>query len=138
MFKKLCDTFEGTFVLKDIKDQAHQTIYSLSMDPFNGDFDQYATAFKLAQAHSGVELNSILVNAQQRNMAMLRRVLGEDHPHIRSSHSPQPWHRLQKGWNRNSPHSTQNTPRCLMSLKTENFLLNNPLTMPLTSRRLSF
>ena len=63
--KPLCDAFEETFIPKDIKDQAHQTIYSLSMDQFNSDFDQYATAFRLAQAHSGVDLNSILVDALQ-------------------------------------------------------------------------
>ena len=31
-FKKLCDAFEETFIPKDIKDQACQTIYSLNMD----------------------------------------------------------------------------------------------------------
>ena len=62
-FKKLSDTFEETFVPKDIKDWTHQTIYSLSMDQFNSDFDQYSTAFKLAQAQSGVNLDSILVDA---------------------------------------------------------------------------
>ena len=35
------------------------------MDQFNGDFDQYATTFSLAQAHSGVDLDSILVDALQ-------------------------------------------------------------------------
>ena len=64
-FKKLCDAFEETFIPKDIKDQAHQTVYSLSMDQFNGDFNQYATTFRLAQACSGVDLNSILVDALQ-------------------------------------------------------------------------
>ena len=49
-FKKLCKAFKETFILKDIKDQACQTVYSLSMYQFNGDFDQYATAFRLAQA----------------------------------------------------------------------------------------
>ena len=67
-FKKLYKAFEEAFVLKDIKDQAHQTVYSLSMDQFNGDFDEYSTAFKLAQAHSGVNDNSILVDALQRGV----------------------------------------------------------------------
>ena len=31
-FKKLCKAFEEAFVLKDLKDRAHQTVYSLSMD----------------------------------------------------------------------------------------------------------
>ena len=31
-FKKLCNAFEETFIPKDIKDQAHQTIYSLNMN----------------------------------------------------------------------------------------------------------
>ena len=64
-FKKLCNAFEETFIPKDIKDWACQTVYSLSMDQFNGDFDQYATAFRLAQAHSKVNLDSILVDALQ-------------------------------------------------------------------------
>ena len=63
--KTLCDAFEETFIPKYIKDQACQTIYSLSMDQFNSDFDQYATAFRLTQAHSGVDLNNILVDALQ-------------------------------------------------------------------------
>ena len=49
-FKKLCKAFEEAFVLKDLKDRARQTVYSLSMDQFKEDFDKYSTAFKLAQA----------------------------------------------------------------------------------------
>ena len=64
-FKKLCKAFEEAFVLKNLKDQACQTVYSLSMDQFNGDFDEYSTAFKLAQAHCGVDDDSILVDALQ-------------------------------------------------------------------------
>ena len=37
--KKLCAAFEETFIQKDIKDRACQTVYSLNMDQFNGDFD---------------------------------------------------------------------------------------------------
>ena len=62
-FKKLCEAFEDSFIPKYLKDQAHQTIYSLSMDQFWGDFDQYATAFRLAQACSGIDADNILVNA---------------------------------------------------------------------------
>ena len=47
---KLYVAFEETFVPRDIMDQAHQDIYSLSMNQLNGDFDQYSIAFKLAQA----------------------------------------------------------------------------------------
>ena len=61
-FEKLCAIFEETFILKDLKDQAQQTVYSLSMDQFNGNFDQYSTAFRLAQAHSKINLDSILTN----------------------------------------------------------------------------
>ena len=50
---------------KDLKDQARQTVYSLSMDQFKEDFDEYSTAFKLAQAHCGVDNDSILVDALQ-------------------------------------------------------------------------
>ena len=64
-FKKLCRAFEEAFVPKDLKDQARQTVYSLSMDQFNGDFDEYSTAFTLAQAHCGVVDDSILVDALQ-------------------------------------------------------------------------
>ena len=35
------------------------------MDQFNGDFDHYATTFRLAQACSGVDLDSILVDTLQ-------------------------------------------------------------------------
>ena len=31
-FKKVCKAFEEAFILKDLKDRAHQTVYSLSMD----------------------------------------------------------------------------------------------------------
>ena len=63
--KKLCNAFEETFIPKDIKDQACQTVYSLNMDMFNRDFDEYATAFKPAQACSRVDLDSILIDALQ-------------------------------------------------------------------------
>ena len=62
-FKKIYKAFEEAFVPKDLKDRACQTVYSLSMDQFNGDFDKYSTAFKLAQACCGVDDNSILVDA---------------------------------------------------------------------------
>ena len=68
MFDKLCKAFEETFIPKDIKDQACQTIYSLSMDQFNGNFDQYSTTFKLAQAHSRINIDSILVDTLQRGV----------------------------------------------------------------------
>ena len=37
-FKKLYKAFEEAFVPKDLKDRARQTVYSLNMDQFNGDF----------------------------------------------------------------------------------------------------
>ena len=64
-FKKLCKAFKEAFVLKDLKDQACQTVYSLNMDQFNGDFDKYSTTFKLAQARCGVDNDSILIDALQ-------------------------------------------------------------------------
>ena len=67
-FKKLCKAFEAAFVPKDLKDRARQTVYSLSMDQFNGDFDEYSTACKLAQARCGVDDDSILVDALQRGV----------------------------------------------------------------------
>ena len=67
-FKKLCKAFEAAFIPKDIKGRACQTVYSLSMDQFNGDFDKYSTAFKLAQVYSEVDDDSILVDALQRGV----------------------------------------------------------------------
>ena len=67
-FKKLCKAFEEAFVPKDIKDRARQTVYFLSMDQFNGDFDEYSTAFKLAQVCCRVDDDSILVDALQRGI----------------------------------------------------------------------
>ena len=64
-FKKLCNTFEETFILKDIKDRVHQKVYSLSMDQFNSNFDQYVTAFRLAQVCSRIDLDSILADTLQ-------------------------------------------------------------------------
>ena len=52
----------------DVKDQACQTVYSLTIDQLNGDFDQYATAFRLAQAYSRGDLDSILVDALQQGV----------------------------------------------------------------------
>ena len=67
-FKHLCKAFEEAFVPKDLKDRAHQTVYSLNMDQFNGDFDEYSTTFKLAQARCRVNNDSILVDALQRGV----------------------------------------------------------------------
>ena len=38
------------------------------MDQFNGDFNKYSTTFKLAQVHSRVNDDSILVDALQRGV----------------------------------------------------------------------
>ena len=64
-FKKVCKAFKEAFVPKDLKDRACQTVYSLSMDQVNEDFDKYSTAFKLAQARCRVDNDSILVDALQ-------------------------------------------------------------------------
>ena len=45
LFQKICETFEESFIPKDIKDRARQTVYSLSMDMFNEDFNEYTMAF---------------------------------------------------------------------------------------------
>ena len=74
-FKKLCKAFKEAFVSKDLKDQAHQTIYSLNMDQFNGDFDKYSTVFKLAQACCGVNDDSILVDALQQGVTQQLTVM---------------------------------------------------------------
>ena len=47
-FAKLDEDFHQTFVPRDLEDQAWQEVYSLSMEQFKGDFDQYASAFWLA------------------------------------------------------------------------------------------
>ena len=62
-FKKLCDDFEEALIMKHLQDWACQIIYSLSMDQFWGNFDQYTTAFRLAQAHSSIKADNILVDA---------------------------------------------------------------------------
>ena len=74
-FKKLCKAFEEAFVPNDLKDRACQTVYSLSMDQFNGDFNEYSTAFKLAQACCGVDDDSILVDALQRGVTQQLAVM---------------------------------------------------------------
>ena len=45
------------------------------MDQFNGDFDEYSTAFKLAQACCGVNDDSILVDALQRGVTQQLAVM---------------------------------------------------------------
>ena len=66
--EKLDNKFEEVFIPKDLQDQAQQTIYSLTMDQVRGDFDQFATAFHLAQACSGIKANNILVDALQQGV----------------------------------------------------------------------
>ena len=44
-------------------------MYSLSMKQFDGDFDQYSVAFKLAQARSKVHDDHLLINALQRGVS---------------------------------------------------------------------
>lgn len=60
--KKLCSDFEEAFILKDLQDWACQTIYSLTMDQFQGDFNQCAMAVRLAQACSCIKANNVLVD----------------------------------------------------------------------------
>ena len=38
------------------------------MKQFNGDFDQYSVAFRLAQGQSGLDNDQLLVNALQRGV----------------------------------------------------------------------
>ena len=74
-FKKLCKAFKEAFVPKDLKDWACQTAYSLNMSQFNGDFDEYSTTFKLAQACCRVDDNSILVDALQQGVTQQLAVM---------------------------------------------------------------
>ena len=74
-FKKLCKAFEEAFIPKDLKDRACQTVYSLNMDQFNGDFDEYSTTFKLAQVCCGVNDDRILVDALQRGVTQQLAVM---------------------------------------------------------------
>ena len=64
-FEKLDEDFYRAFIPKDLEDQACQELYSLSMEQFKGNFDQYSSAFRLAQACSGINLDSILVDTLQ-------------------------------------------------------------------------
>ena len=52
-FVKLDEDFHRTFIPKDLEDWAHQQIYSLSVELFEGNFNQYTSAFRLAQAWTG-------------------------------------------------------------------------------------
>ena len=63
MVGRVCAT--EMFILKDLKDWACQTIYSLNMDQFNGVFDEYTTAFRLTQAHSRIDPDRILADTLQ-------------------------------------------------------------------------
>ena len=74
-FKKVCKAFEEAVISKDLKDRACQTVYSLSMDQFNGDFDEYSMAFKLAQAHCGVDDDSILIDTLQQGVTQQLTVM---------------------------------------------------------------
>ena len=64
-FAKLDEDFHQTFIPKGLEDRAHQEVYSLSMEQFKGDFNQYASTFRLAQVYSGIYLDSILVDTLQ-------------------------------------------------------------------------
>ena len=65
-YKKILEAFEEAFIPWDVKDRARQSIHTLNMEMFNGDFDEYATVFCLAQGRSRVDDDSILVDALQR------------------------------------------------------------------------
>ena len=67
-FKRLSEDLHQTFILKDLQDQACQELYSLSMSQYNGNFNKYASAFQLAQAHSRIDLESILVDVLQQGV----------------------------------------------------------------------
>ena len=64
-FEKLDEDFHWAFIPKDLEDWTCQEVYSLTMEQFKGDFDQYASAFRLAQAYSGIDLGRILVDVLQ-------------------------------------------------------------------------
>ena len=66
---KLFKDFEKTFILRDIQDRAQQDVYSLSMEQFDGDFDQYSVAFKLAQARNEINDDHLLINTLQRGVS---------------------------------------------------------------------
>ena len=67
-FDKLCTAFKEIIIPKDLKDHAHQMVYSLSMDQFNQDFDHYSTTFQFAQVCRRIDNNSILVDALQQGV----------------------------------------------------------------------
>ena len=69
MVDKLFTTFKETFIPRDIQDQARQDLYSLSMKQLNGDFDKYSVAFKLAQAHSEIYDDHLLIDALQQGVS---------------------------------------------------------------------
>ena len=69
-FRRLSMDFHWAFILKDLQDWAWQELYSLSMDQFDGDFNEYTSTFWLAQAHSRINLDSILVDALQWGVSL--------------------------------------------------------------------
>lgn len=53
-------------ILRELVDWAHQKLYFLSMDQDHyGNFDNYVTAFRLAQAQSSITVNNILIDTLQ-------------------------------------------------------------------------
>ena len=63
------EAFEKAFALRDIQDRAQQDLNSLTMKQFNGDFDQYSIAFKLAQGQSRLNDDRFLVDTLQRGVS---------------------------------------------------------------------
>ena len=63
------EAFEETFCPRDLKDQAQQELNSLTMKQFNGDFNQYSIAFKLAQGHSRLDNDGLLVDTLKRGVS---------------------------------------------------------------------
>ena len=63
---KNCDNFVLAFIPRDIMDQAHQTLYSLSLElDCGGNFNDSATTFRLAQAQRGISADNILIDTLQ-------------------------------------------------------------------------
>ena len=69
------------------------------------------------------------IYAQQRNAATLRRVLGEDHPHIRKLTLSTALAQAAEKVEQKLPLSMPSMPKSSTNLKEESFPLEGPLTM---------
>ena len=72
------------------------------------------------------------IYAQQSNATTLRRVLGEEHPHIQKLTLSTTLAQAAEKVKHKLPHNMLSMPRCLMNQKMGSSLPDGPSTMPFT------